>query len=382
MSNDSFDNSTITYEDLILLDTNTRKIFLGVFIVITIFSLTGNCAAIYAITRKNYRIFQKTCITSLALSDIFGTLAIAITNMNAFVHEARIWPLGSFWCQFLPMCQMGCVMASSVALMFVAMDRYRNVVFATSKRWNPQLWVCLLVTAALWLGSFWASYPLYTYYLAESVPGENEIFSVCILATDKRIFRNYYIIMVCVIFLPLFVVFLWFYYKIAALVWKHRKPVSSALKKETHSNNHESSSSTTEVKKSQEEIRVERKIRTFKIIITLMVVFIVCRLPYFAIQILKSTRTSFNDMKASWYCIFAFMALHIVNCALNPLLYTFLNTTLKVWLKIRSFFWEICCFCCSAEEFDTFDKNNPFTMEEYAKKEDGKNKNMKVRFRF
>ncbi|XP_044253079.1 somatostatin receptor type 5-like [Tribolium madens] len=382
MSN-SFNNNN-TYEDLILVSSGTRKIFLGVFVVITTLSLTGNCAAIYAITRKNYRIFQKTCIISLALSDILGTLAIAIINLNTFVHEAKIWPLGSFACKFLPMCQMGGVLASSLALMFIALDRYRNVVYALSKRWNPKLWLCLLVTAAFWLGSFGASFPLYTYFRTLPYPTEDdEVLWLCIMLANKDTLRNYYVIMVSIIFLPLFIIFLWFYYKIAALVWKHRKPLSYIFKKEAHSNNYESTSSTTEFKKSQDEIRVERKIRTFKIIVTLMIVFIVCRLPYFAIQIFRTVKTDLNDSKESWYCTFSFMALHIVNCALNPLLYTFLNSTLKVWFKIRNLVWEICCICCSTDEFETFDKNNPFYIEEYEKNEGGKNKNTsRVRFRF
>lgn len=272
---------------------------------------------------------------------------------------------------------MAGVLASSLALMFIAMDRYRNVVYALSKRWNPPLWVCLIGTAVFWVISFAVSYPIYSYF---AVLTTDDGADVCFIPMDKTILRNYYIIMVVVIFLPLLGIFSWFYYKIAALIWKHRKPLSTIFKKETHSNQETSSFALPEIKKTQDEIRVERKIRTFKIVITLMIVFIVCRLPYFAIQIFKSVYSVLNDTNTAWNLGYTFMALHIVNCALNPLLYTFLNSTLKVWFKIWNLVCEICCICCSTDEFDSLDRENPFTVEN-AKK-NCKNQTNKVRFKF
>lgn len=55
------------------------------------------------------------------------------------------------------MCQFGGITASSVALVVIAMDRYRNVVHALNRRWNPPLIYCIIGTLVLWaivLGMF------------------------------------------------------------------------------------------------------------------------------------------------------------------------------------------------------------------------------------
>ncbi|EFA08792.1 hypothetical protein TcasGA2_TC006483 [Tribolium castaneum] len=196
--------------------------------------------------------------------------------------------------------------------------------------------------------------------------------------------KTYYIVMVILIFLSLLMIFLWFYYNIAFLVWKHRKPVTSSFQNESSAV--ENSSSHLEVKMKSvknvgknRNIRVERKIRTFKVLVTLMLVFIICRLPYFTVFILKLSLTDDYGLW-TWYLNYAFMALHILNCCLNPLLYTFLNQTLTVWIKvkkgIKDFTWEVCCFCFSNAEFDAFERENPFIINDYNRN----GRNSKVKF--
>lgn len=294
------------------------------------------------------------------------------------------------------MCQMVGITASSTALMFIAMDRYRNVVHVLSKRWDPSPLLCLSVTAFLWLFIFGISYPMYDFFIHEEVTLvyvvdiDKKLFDfvdahVCI-SFDKENMKIYYIFMVILIFLPLLIIFLWFYYNIASLVWKHRKPLSSTFSKNEASGTENSFShledKTKKVKNlgKNRDIRVERKIRTFKVLVTLMMVFILCRLPYFTVFILKLSLKTDEYGMWTWYLNYAFMALHIVNCCLNPLLYTFLNQTLTIWIKvkkvIKAFTWEICCFCFSKAEFDEFERENPFIINNRDKKE----RNSKVKF--
>ncbi|XP_063903776.1 QRFP-like peptide receptor [Zophobas morio] len=374
-------NDCVLPDTLSILSDYERFTFMGIFVVFSVLSLCGNCAAIYSISKRKYRYVQKTCIVSLAVSDILSTIVIATNNLETFSHELLVWTLGSFLCSVIPMLQMAGIMASSVALMFIAMDRYRNVVHALSKRWNPPPSTCILLTIILWIVILLVSYPLYHFFSQQPVIivyayptdfGNNfeyEPADVCI-SFEKDNMKIYYIVMVIIIFLPLLIVFLWFYYNIASLVWKHRKPVTSVLPNEASA----SSTSNSEIRikhvkamGKNRDIKVERKIRTFKIIITLMMVFIVCRLPYFGVYILKLWVQNYGMWV--WYLNYSFVALHIVNCCLNPLLYTFLNPTLTVWIRVKKsandFFWEICCICFSRREFDEFEKENPFVVNEF-----------------
>lgn len=45
------------------------------------------------------------------------------------------------------------VTASSIVLVAIAIDRYRNVVHVMSKKWNPRWLSCLAGIAVIWLGS-------------------------------------------------------------------------------------------------------------------------------------------------------------------------------------------------------------------------------------
>lgn len=304
-----------------------------------------------------------------------STSVILATSLDFFLQT-----LGSFLCSFIPMLQMAGITASSTALVFIAMDRYTNVVHAFNKRWNPSPSVCIATAIILWLIILGVSYPLYEFFIEEKVTIvyiinlEQNIFeyvdaNICV-SFDKENMKTYYIVMVIIIFLPLLVVFIFFYYNIALLVWKHRKPVSITSPKNEISNLEASTSNSEERSKNMKkiekrrDIKVERKIRTFKIIVTLMFIFIACRLPYFTVFILKLSLTAKKYGLWTWYLNYAFLALHIVNCCLNPLLYTFLNQTLMVWIKlkksVRDFTWEICCFCFSKGEFDEFERENPF----------------------
>lgn len=56
-------------------------------------------------------------------------------------------------CSVIPTCQIFGVIASCIALVAIAVDRYRNVVHALSNRWNPNLTICVLGATTAWVVS-------------------------------------------------------------------------------------------------------------------------------------------------------------------------------------------------------------------------------------
>lgn len=230
-----------------------------------------------------------------------------------------------------------------------------------------------------------------------------EVMDVCV-TSKKELLKYYYITVAAIIFIPMFLIFLWLYYKVAELVWKHRKPLSTKFQNKDNSS---AETSTSNIKSTEESsktsitqpkpkpllrtksIHVERKIRTFKIIITLMLIFIICRLPYYIMNVYKLSITATEHYY--WILTFVFNGFALLNCALNPFLYTFLNPTIKVLTKARNavndFMCKICCCCLSNSEFDEFEKENPFIVEDYPKNpivycgtNPSKKKNFKVKF--
>ncbi|KAF2886294.1 hypothetical protein ILUMI_19879, partial [Ignelater luminosus] len=148
--------------------------------------------------------------------------------------------LGSFMCSFIPSIPIFGVVCSSTVLVGIALDRYRNVVQALSKRWNPELWTCILSAISIWCFSIGVAYPMTTFFETQPVviihydyeeqKIKYEDAELCI-SFKKTKLKTYYICLMCLVFLPLFCIFLWFYYKIAQLIWRHRKPLSQMFQK-------------------------------------------------------------------------------------------------------------------------------------------------------
>lgn len=206
----------------------------------------------------------------------------------------------------------------------------------------------------------------------------------------KDALMTYYICIASLIFLPMLFVFLWLYYNIARLIWTHRKPLSARFKKE----NSTVETSTSGTKTSEDvpsnasekilmrkNVHVERKIRTFKIIICLMLTFFMCRLPYWVFNIMRLVGV--YNLRKHWIMLYVFNGLALLNCALNPFLYTFLNPTLNILMKIqktmKDFVCNVCCCCFSNTEFEEFERENPFSIEDYQKGRKGEGKRVKFR---
>lgn len=232
-------------------------------------------------------------------------------------------------------------------------------------------------------------YPITVYFLN---PNKNPQFlpqtmNLYLCATKKKPNHLlFYSIMFALIFIPLMALFLWLYYKIAQLIWRRRKPVTAKSYNNSHSVTMETSTDSkpsSSVKLAPVNVHIdkriknvvktsklhmERKIRTFKIIIVIMIVFFVCRMPHWIFTLLRFA-TVLSGSKY-WIISNALSLLLIINTTLNPFLYSFLNQTImyfdKFFRSIGDFISKICCCCCS--EFDEFEKDNPFSPELYEQR--------------
>lgn len=66
----------------------------------------------------------------------------------------------------------------------------------------------------------------------------------------------------------------------------------------------------------------------FKVILALMAVFFVCRLPNWIYILYKLSNSSEGNIH--WVLNYAFGLIVMVNCMLNPFLYTFLSETIRL----------------------------------------------------
>ncbi|KAK5641451.1 hypothetical protein RI129_009998 [Pyrocoelia pectoralis] len=340
-----------------------RIIFFVIYLLIYIVAFIGNISVIITTIRRNQRHFQKCCLMSLSFSDLITATSNVVIHLSTFLDKLKVWKLGSNMCSFLPLLPIFGIIVSSGALVGIAFDRYQNVVHALKTRWQPSLRLCLAFFSIFWICSAGVSYPMYNIFKLEPV---NVIFFnnvtqkplyydkryLCV-SFEKHKMMVYYISLMCIVFLPMLFIYLWLYIKIAQLIWKHRRPIHHNVDRTSYN------SSRQEVEKT----RVERKIRTFKIIVFLMCIFVVLRLP---ILVFDTVKLSINlNGHGAWVIKYVCSALTLLSCALNPFMYTFLNNTLRILKKSKNCLYHVCCFCLYTSEFDELQNNNPFIYNVY-----------------
>jgi hypothetical protein len=74
--------------------------------------------------------------------------------------------------------------------------------------------------------------------------------------------------------------------------------------------------------------RHKRHIRVFRILLILMLVFFACRLPSWIYTIYKLNNSAEGNI--IWVLSYAFGVLVLLNCALNPYLYSFMTETIRL----------------------------------------------------
>ncbi|KAF5286977.1 hypothetical protein FQR65_LT12375 [Abscondita terminalis] len=367
-------------KDFFYLYFYERVIFFAIYIIVYVVAFFGNIVVIITTMRRKQRYIQKSCLISLSASDFVTATANAVMHLSTFVENIKIWILGSFLCYILPLLPVLGIICSSAALVGIAYDRYQNVVHALKSRWQPTVRQCVVFFSLLWLCSAGISYPMYTYFdivginLIRCNNSEHFIEKryLCVSFLKDRM-MVYYISLMCGLFIPMLVIYIWLYIKIAQLVWNHRKPINQKYKQtqsETSSASNSKSTPSNNVKKSpkKESNRVERKLRTFKIIVFLMCIFLILRLPNLIFDTIKLSVVL--DSHQAWIIKYICVFLTLLSCALNPFLYTFLNCTINAFKTLEDFAFGVCCFFLSTKEFDELQNGNPFMDKSYEKNTD------------
>ncbi|CAG9767435.1 unnamed protein product [Ceutorhynchus assimilis] len=356
-SKSTVERVVVTESQLIGFEVN-RKLFFWIILLISVVALLGNLLTVRTVIYRKYKFLQKTCIISLAVSDILTVTLFAMNNLELLRKKPMTWIYGESMCHGIPIGQILGNLTSSLALLVIAVDRYHNVIHALSKKWNPALWKCLTGALILWIICLGLSYPVVTFYLYIPIILEGEYTAMCSGApVTKSVIFIYYICMNCLFFIPIVTMFFWFYYKIALLIWRHRKPPADSYNHpeitETSTGTKPDFSTNGKLVAKKKNMQMERKIRSFKIVLALIVAFIGCRLPYW--MLLLYQQANVVDKNLMWTMRFSAISLYLLNCALNPFLYTFLNITIIICKKAKKFLTTTLCCWFSNSDFEDFE---------------------------
>ena len=89
--------------------------------------------------------------------------------------------------------------------------------------------------------------------------------------------------------------------------------------------------------------RKQRQLRMFKVIVVLMAVYLVCRIPSWIFLLYKLN--NYDSSNLAWVLQSIFGILSMLNTALNPFMYMFLQKTIQATTLVGNFFRELFVKC-------------------------------------
>jgi hypothetical protein len=392
------------------LSSAARLLFVIIVGVIFVFGFLGNLLTIIANLRRKQRILFKVSLISLALSDILLVTFTSVTYISQFTSEfTSLWILGSSMCLITPFVQTTALLANSITLVAIALDRYIAVGKIIKQTWDPTMMWCVITALFIWALSAGISSPMFTLYELynvlilipdpnnSTIPVDYSIAQVC--ATNKTESFQYFLFIFAFIFTPLLIAFVWLNIVIAKEIWDRRHPISqvtvvrskqvSSDKKTSETNmvqgggssnrtvstisnnvpsekpqksfgsknrgNYSTTSSTVKTK-SQDPVhndsrnrREQRQLRMVKVIVVIMTIFFICRLPNWAFLLVKLQVRLVG--KIYWVVHYSLGILSMASCLLNPFVYTFLSETIQFTTFMAAVCRKICFWkCCSRSE--------------------------------
>ncbi|XP_037809195.1 uncharacterized protein LOC119601960 [Lucilia sericata] len=266
--------------ELTSLTTAQRNIFIVTLTILCLLSLCGNMCTLFVNFRRKIRPFFRACLISLAFSDLMNTVFLTTAYLSQFTAEyVQIWRLGNLMCSFVPFATTSAILASSMTLVGIAVDRYFAVMKAVIGFWNPSVISCIVCMLCIWLASIGIACPVFTIYdlipvyilteehetmnatgwstttateavatnttttskspweieaaledLSYTLVREQKLVNMCV--SDQNNVALYYAIVFVIIFIPCIGAFFWFNSIIARKLWK-RRHIAAITKKRT-----------------------------------------------------------------------------------------------------------------------------------------------------
>ncbi|XP_037952678.1 uncharacterized protein LOC119683139 [Teleopsis dalmanni] len=276
----------ITENHLVTLSMTQRNAFLTILAVLFILSLCGNIGTLYVNFRRKIRPFFRACMISLAVSDLLSTVFFTTTHFTQITAKyVQLWRLGDIMCQLTPFVTTTAILASSMTLVGIALDRYCAVLKAAIGRWRPSVVFCVSCIIAIWVVALGIACPvafLYHTYRILILPSrssdtsirtanaeittmasaikmtssalkytfgmdspkhivleEGLLVKMCLVY--KKDVALYYVIVFTLIFVPCIAAFVWLNLIVAKKIWIRRHPTFTRAHKYKLNNNKKTS---------------------------------------------------------------------------------------------------------------------------------------------
>uniref|UniRef100_A0A8C6PM68 Neuropeptide Y receptor type 2 n=1 Tax=Nothobranchius furzeri TaxID=105023 RepID=A0A8C6PM68_NOTFU len=294
-------------ENPLTLDDSTKLVGVQVILIlaystIILFGVTGNSLVIYVVYKfKNLRTVTNFFIVNLAVADLLvNTLCLPFTLVYTLYDE---WMFGQVLCFMLPFAQGMTVHVSTITLNIIALDRYRSIVRHMETKMSKD--ICTVVIGFSWAISALLASPLAIFREYGSFDlSPDESIQVC---TEKwpgssMNGRIYSMSMLLVqVGVPLAI------NSVAYIrIWNKLKKHMICGR-----NDH------------------QRRRKTTKMMITMVVLFAVSWLPFHAFQLAIDIDSAVLHMKDFKLLFTVFHIIAMCSTCINPILYGWMNNSYR-----------------------------------------------------
>lgn len=140
-------------------------------IILLVMAVGGNVATLFANSkRKQCRPFFRSCLISLAVSDLITAIFSSVTYLAQFTSTyIQDWELGATMCYMIPVITTAALLVSSMNLVGIALDRYLAVMKAFNKTWIFGKTFYITCMIFMWGLSIGIASPMISFYMQVEV---------------------------------------------------------------------------------------------------------------------------------------------------------------------------------------------------------------------
>ncbi|XP_012230035.2 prolactin-releasing peptide receptor isoform X1 [Linepithema humile] len=294
-------------QDDVTANVAVQILICAFYILIFVLGIFGNVLVVFVVIRnRQMHTVTNLFIANLALSDVLlCVLAVPFTPLYTFLGG---WIFGRTLCHLVPYAQGVSVYISTLTLTSIAIDRFLVIIYPFHPRMKIEM--CLAIIVSVWVVALLLTLPYGLYmqleephiYCEEHWPSE----------PFRQIFSSFTTILQFVV--PFFVIA--FCYICVSIKLKNRarsKPGSKTSKRE--------------------EADRERKRRTNRMLIAMVIIFGVSWMPLNIVNIVDDFYTYANDWSYYRLCFFMSHCIAMSSTCYNPFLYAWLNDNFRKEFK-------------------------------------------------
>ncbi|KAM9330950.1 putative G-protein coupled receptor 150 [Gastrophryne carolinensis] len=304
--------------------------------VIFTVALVGNCVVLYNIlTGKDKRKKINFLITHLALADLYVSIMALLPQIIWELLEDE-WLAGDVACRIFKVFQVSGLIASSNIIAIVALERHHVIKNPLSAPLPTRSF-----TTCGWLLALFLSLPqAFVFKAAKTEEGSRcrNVFG----QLPRWHFQAYIIYSsVTVFFLP-FCILVVTYSHILWIVWRNGKSSKTA---KHFVDTCQPQAAKTPLKLVAANSYIPRaKVKTLKMTLAIIILFIVCGLPYFIVEM----KVAFGTITGLDKEVMAVLGIFVVtNSAVNPYVYLFFRSNNRFFRRLEQ---KVCFSCCLQEQ--------------------------------